>query len=91
MDYYNKPLNSRFLKVAPEGENMLEQNRIRVQKMSSLEIWLFIIGRVLVGFGLGILAVTYLPGTFTKLGIPFVVIGLIILILASRGLLGKRS
>lgn len=70
---------------------MLEQNRNRVQNLSSLEIWLFIIGRVLIGFGLGILAVMYLPETFAKLGLPIVIIGLIILIAASRGLLRKRD
>ncbi len=70
---------------------MLEQNRSRVQNLSGLEIWLFIIGRVLVGFGLGILAVIYLPGTFSKLGLPIVIIGLVILIIASRGLLRKQA
>ena len=70
---------------------MLEQNRNRVQNLSGFEIWLFIIGRVLVGFGLGILAVIYLPGTFAKLGLPIIIIGLVILIVASRGLLRKRA
>ena len=70
---------------------MLEDNRNRVQNLSGLEIWLFIIGRVLVGFGLGILAVVYLPGVFTKLGIPVMAVGLVLLIVASRGLLRKRS
>ena len=69
---------------------MLEGNRNRVQALSGAEIWLFIAGRVLAGFGLGILAVTYLPSIFSKLGFPVVVIGLVILVVASRGLLRKR-
>ena len=70
---------------------MLEQNRNRVQNLSGLGIWLFIIGRVLAGFGLGILAVEYLPSIFAKLGLPIVIVGLIIILIASRGLLRKRA
>ena len=47
--------------------------------------------RVLVGFGVGILAVVYAPGVFARLGVPVVVVGLVILIVASRGLLRKRA
>jgi len=68
---------------------MLEDNRNRVQNLSGLEIWLFIIGRVLVGFGLGILAIVYWPGVFARLGVPIVIVGLIVLVVASRGLRRK--
>jgi len=46
---------------------MLEGNRSRVQNLTSLEIWLFIIGRVLVAFGVGVLAMIYLPATAANL------------------------
>ena len=70
---------------------MLENNRSRVQNLTGLEIWLFIIGRVLVGFGLGVIAVLYLPQVFAKFGVPAIILGLLILIAASRGLFRKRN
>jgi len=70
---------------------MLEDNRSRVQNLTGLEIWLFIIGRVLVGFGLGVVSVLYLPQVFAKVGFPAIILGLVVLIAASRGLLRKRD
>ncbi len=69
---------------------MLEGNRSRVQNLTSLEIWLFIIGRVLVAFGVGVLAMIYLPAAAANLAWPALVAGLVALIVASRGLFRKR-
>lgn len=47
---------------------------------------MFIIGRVLVAFGLGVLAEFYMPQAFTLAALPAVVIGLALLVIAARGL-----
>jgi uncharacterized protein (DUF983 family) len=70
---------------------MLEENRKRVQNLSAGGIWLFIIGRVLVAFGLGITATLYLPRVFgMPVAIPVIVAGLILLLIAARGLKGSK-
>lgn len=68
---------------------MLEWNRSRVQRLTGLEIWLFIIGRVLVAFGIGVLAMTYFPPAASAVAWPAVVTGAVILLVASRGLLRR--
>ena len=65
---------------------MLESNRSRVQGLTGLEIWLFIIGRVLVAFGVGALAMAYFPSVTSTMSWPAVVVGVVILLVASRGL-----
>ena len=70
---------------------MLEGNRRRVQNLTGLEIWLFIIGRVLVAFGVGVLAMVYVPAVAANLAWPAVVVGLLALVVASRGLFRKRT
>jgi len=65
---------------------MLEKNRRRIQNLSGTEIWLFIVGRVLVAFGLGITAMIYLPHFFAVIALPSVVTGIVLLLIASRGL-----
>ncbi len=42
---------------------MLEWNRAKVKNLTGFEIWLMIVGRVLAGFGFGVLAAV----TFRKL------------------------
>ena len=65
---------------------MLESNRSRVQGLTGLEIWFFIIGRVLVAFGIGALAMASFPAVTSTLAWPAVVGGVVILLVASRGL-----
>jgi hypothetical protein len=65
---------------------MLESNRSRVNRLTGLEIWLFIIGRVLVAFGIGVLAMAYFPSVASPVARPAVVIGVVILLVAARGL-----
>ncbi len=66
--------------------NVLKSNQQRVKNLTPLEIWAFIVGRVLVGFGAGVLAVQYFPAIASPLGIPAVVVGVIILLFAAKGL-----
>jgi hypothetical protein len=68
---------------------MLERNRSRVQNLTGLEIWLFIVGRVLVAFGVGILAMAYTPALASIAVWPALVVGVILLLLASRGMFRK--
>jgi hypothetical protein len=68
---------------------VLESNRRRVQNLTGLEIWFFIISRVLVAFGLGVLAMAHFPSVASPLAFPIVIAGILILLVASRGLLRR--
>jgi hypothetical protein len=70
---------------------MLESNKTRVQNLTGIEIWLFIIGRVLVAFGIGVLAMIYFPLRASALAWPAVLIGAAVLLVASRGLFRKEQ
>ena len=69
---------------------MLEGNRSRVQNLTGGEIWLFILARVLVGFAVGIFAMVYFPATVVYLAWPALIVGVVLFVLASKGLLRKR-
>ena len=65
---------------------MLESNRSRVKGLTGLEIWFFIIGRVLIAFGIGALAMAYYPSVASRLAWPAVLVGFVVLLVGSRGL-----
>jgi hypothetical protein len=65
---------------------MLEQNAARVKNLTGVEIWLFIIARVLAGFGIGVLASRYFPQVANPLRMPALVLGVVLFVIASRGL-----
>ena len=65
---------------------MLAWNQQQVRNLTPGEIWLFILGRVLLALGLGILAATYFPEASRVAVLPLIVVGLLCLVLASRGL-----
>ena len=67
----------------------LKANHHRVQNLTPLEIWAFIVGRVLVAFGAGILAVKYFPAFALSLGIPALVVGAVVLMIAAKGLVRR--
>ncbi len=69
---------------------MLERNRRRVQNLTGLEIWFFIVGRVLLAFGLGVLAMAYAPALASMAVWPAIAAGVILLVLASRGMFRKH-
>jgi hypothetical protein len=68
---------------------MLERNRSRVQNLTGIEIWFFILGRVLLAFGLGALAMAYAPSLASFAVWPAIGVGVILLVLASRGMFRK--
>jgi hypothetical protein len=71
--------------------NVLKSNHSRVQSLTPLEIWGFIAGRVLVAFALGILAVRYFPQVASLVVFPLLVLGAVLLLLASKGLARKPT
>lgn len=70
---------------------MFERNRARVRNLTGLEIWLFIVGRVLLGFGLGILVTRHWPQIFTQVDIPAIVAGLLLMVIAAKGLFRRTT
>ena len=70
---------------------MLSWNQRKVRQLTPLEIWLFIVGRVLSAFGLGLPVAQYLPGV-AFVGWAALATGAVLLVLAWRGLVrGARS
>lgn len=67
----------------------LNWNQKKVQNLTPWEIWMFIAGRVFASFGIGVLAMTYFPQTVSWFGIPTLVLGLILLAIAAKGLARK--
>jgi hypothetical protein len=65
---------------------MLNWNAGKVKNLTGLEIWLFIIGRGLVAFGLGVLAIRYFPEIAEPMGVPAVAVGLVALLIAAKGM-----
>jgi len=69
---------------------MVDENRQGVPSRTRRENWLLIIGRVLVGFGIGILTMRYFPGFATYAVLPAIFIGVVLFALAAFGV-GKNS
>ena len=69
---------------------MLESNRQRVQNLSGAEIWMFLVARVLLGFAVGVLAMMHFPAFTSVLAWPALVIGVVLFLLAAKGLLRSR-
>jgi hypothetical protein len=65
--------------------NLLNWNQRKVQNLRPLELWLFIVGRVLVAFGLGILAMCYFPRMAYPFAVPLVIVGLVFLLIGFKG------
>jgi hypothetical protein len=60
-----------------------------VGQLTGPEVWLFIVGRVLVAFGLGLIAATYMPA-LVAMAWPAVIVGAVALLIAAKGL-GRRG
>ncbi len=69
----------------------LDWNQRKVRNLSPWEIWGFIAGRVLMSFGLGVLAMKHYPETVDRVGVPTLVVGLILLAFAAKGLARKET
>ena len=65
---------------------MLRWNIGRVRNLTGTEIWLFIIARVMVGFGVGVLGMRYFPGFISPFGFPALLIGVLLFLIAAKGL-----
>jgi hypothetical protein len=70
---------------------MLKWNERKVKNLTGTEIWLFIVARVLIGFGLGVLSVRYFPNAISPLGLPVLTVGLILFLIAAKGLVRATS
>ena len=70
---------------------MLAWNQRKVRQLTPGELWLFIIGRVLVAFGLGVIAMQRLPGLVAPLGWPAAIVGLALLFVAAKGIARSSS
>lgn len=70
--------------------SILSWNAAKVKNLTGWEIWLFIIARVLVGFGAGVLACRYFPRVAEPLGYAAVILGFILFLVAAKGLARSR-
>lgn len=66
---------------------MLSWNQRKVRQLTPLEIWLFIAGRVLAAFGIGVVAMRQFPGVVGPLGWPVAAVGLVLLLVSGKGML----
>jgi hypothetical protein len=65
---------------------MLNWNKKKVQNLNPLEIWMFIVGRVFVGFGVGAWVMHLFPGLSFLLIFPPIILGALLLAFAAKGL-----
>jgi hypothetical protein len=66
--------------------SILNWNSSKVKNLTGTEIWLFIIARLLIGFGVGVVACRYYSLIVGPAGVPAVVLGCILFAAAARGL-----
>ncbi len=70
---------------------MLNWNAGKVRSLTGPEIWLFIVSRVLIGFGPGTLLTRYYPRIADPLGLPALVVGLLLFAFAAKGMFRRPS
>ena len=70
---------------------LLNWNHRKIQNLTPWEIWGFIAGRVLMSFGLGVLAMQFFPQIAGALGIPTLIVGFVLLIIAAKGIARKNT
>ena len=68
------------------ASDVLNSNAQRVKNLTPGEIWLFIVARVLVGFGAGALLATYFPQIGRPAALPALVLGVLLFVVAAKGL-----
>ena len=64
---------------------MLNWNANKVKNLTGEEIWMFIVARVLIGFGGGALFARYYPSLTLLVAVPAMVVGLILFLFAFKG------
>ena len=65
---------------------LLSWNAQRVKNLTGVEIWLFIVARILLGFGVGVVSAHYFPEIVGRLGFPALLVGLVLFVVAAKGL-----
>jgi hypothetical protein len=70
---------------------MLTWNANKVNQLTGGEIWMMIVGRVLIGFGIGALCMQVFPKFAGVAAVPAVILGLVILGIAARGMMRSNS
>jgi hypothetical protein len=70
---------------------MFEGNRKRVQQLTGVELWAFIVARVLLGFALGVFAVVYFPRIAINLAWPALILGALLFVVAAKGLFRRGA
>lgn len=70
---------------------MLNWNAKKVRNLTGTEIWLFILGRALMAFAIGIFAEQYFPQLATPVALPALVLGSILFAVAAKGLWRKAA
>ncbi len=66
---------------------MLHWNAGKLKNLSGTEVWLLVLARVLIGLGLGVSAVRHFPEIAAPLGLPALIAGVPLLLIAGKGLL----
>jgi hypothetical protein len=69
--------------------SLLKWNQKKVQNLTPMEIWMFVAGRVLFSFGVGVLAMRYYPDAVAWSGLPALLVGFVLLVFAAKGLIRK--
>jgi hypothetical protein len=70
---------------------MLQWNAQKVSNLTPVEIWLFILGRVLVAFAIGVIAARNFPRVAEPAAVAAMIVGAVMLGIALRGLARKAS
>ena len=70
---------------------MLHWNANKVKNLNGTEIWMFIVARVLIGFGAGAVFAYYYPQIIFEVAIPAVTVGLILFAIAAKGLARRNT
>jgi hypothetical protein len=65
---------------------MLNWNAAKLKNLTPTEIWCFIVARVFIGFGFGVLATQRYPHTAGVLALPVLLVGFVTFIAAAKGL-----
>ena len=65
---------------------MLKWNAAKVRNLTGMEVWLFIIARVLIAFAVGVLAARHFPQVADALVRPALLIGVTLFLMAARGM-----
>lgn len=63
----------------------------KVKNLTFGEIWLFLVARVLIGFGAGAYLERYFPQIIDRLAIPVLAVGAILFLIAGKGYFRKTS